>query len=274
MGRVITIRPNSDVANSGTKVGASTYFGCVSQDPHDSDTTRIGSLGAGAQNIFGCDWSVVEPDEIVTSIVVRWAESGVNGQDLQASAGLRVGGVYKSGPIRQISAGFVYASNAEPFDVNPVTGLPWVTEDVRTILQLMHRQETEPDTPTPGRPRLTQLVADVYLEGPVDQVDGFSGGVRGTASGDAATAAGATLSPAAAAASGAPTGRGTASTVYASAAATPPSASGRAGGVLAIPAPPGAISASGSSGAPRAEAASAAPTASGSAPNATRGDGE
>jgi hypothetical protein len=273
MGRTVTIYPNSDIANAGNRVGAATFYGCVAQDPHDGDTTRIGSLSAMSDNIFGCDWSGIEPDEIVTRIVVRWAESGGGTQDVGAKAGLRTGGVLYSPAIRQISPGGGYVGFDEIFDTDPSTGLPWVTSHLAAF-QLQHQQESDPDVPSPGRPRLTQLVALVYLDGPVDEAVGSSGAARAAGAGSAPSASAADSSPTAAAASGAPSASAAAAAPRASASGAPPWASGATGGPRATPAAPGTVSASAASGAPRASAASGAPTATASAPSAPRGAGE
>jgi hypothetical protein len=273
MGRTVTIYPNSDIANAGNRVGAATFYGCVAQDPHDGDTSRIGSLSAGSDNIFGADWSGIEPDEIVTGIVVRWAESGGGTQDVAGRAGLRIGGTFFSGPARQISPGGGYLGSDEAFPVNPSTGLPWVTATLPSIA-LQHRQDSDPDVPSPGRPRLTQLVAIVSLDGPVDEAVGSSGAARAAAAGSAPSASAADSSPTAAAASGAPSASAAAAAPRASASGAPPWASGATGGPRATPAAPGTVSASATSGAPRASAASGAPTATASAPSAPRGAGE
>lgn len=272
MGRVQLCPPNADIANFGTKVGAATFYGCVDEDPNDGDTTGI--RGVAGENRLGVDWSGIASDEIITKIVVRWAESGVSAEDLLASAGLWIDAVSYSGPQRVISpfAGGYLVSDEE-FPVNPATGLPWQVPDLVNV-GLVHQQISLPEIPEVGRPRLSQLVAFAYLEGPVDHADGSSSAARAAASGSAPTAAGTGAAPRAGASSTAPGATGAATDPMASADGTAPVALGLSTAPRATPAAPGTVFATVASGAPRATATPAGPRATASAPDAGRAQGD
>lgn len=162
MSTTVVCYPVSDLGpNDGILVGAATAFGCLAQDPHDGDTTRIRYSANGQQNVCGVDWSAVPANADIISVVVRWAEAGTLVSSF-AKGGLRhiPSGNNNYGTLQSLSP-HIYASFDETFSVEPETGAAW-TRALLDDCALAHMQGSLDSELQ--YPRLTALVAVITYD--------------------------------------------------------------------------------------------------------------